>query len=225
MARFCANCGTEVDDSAVFCPTCGQPIDQADETEMPPAPAWPKPTEDEEPADEGSVEEGVVEEPTRVEERPVPPPVAASAPAAASPPDRPPRPAAPRREGPALDLPLTMPVTLSAWLIGVGSFVAALGVIVSLFGGFLNVIEILLVLALLGVAATVFLSASLPAIPQLRLVTMVVVLIAFGIALDRLAFGAAGIGELLLFLGTAAAAIGAIILELGRDQPLGGAAG
>jgi hypothetical protein len=30
------------------------------------------------------------------------------------------------------------------------------------------------------------------------------------------------VGELFLFLGTAMAAIGAIILELGRDQPLGG---
>ena len=220
MARFCANCGTEVDDTAVFCPTCGQPIDQGAETDMPPAPAWPKPAEDAEgAADDESADQGSIEEPTRVEERPVPPPPAPSQP------DRPPRPAAPRREGPALDLPLTMPVTLSAWLIGIGTFVAALGVVVSLFGGFLNIIEILLVLALLGVAATVFLSATLPAIPQLRLVTLVIVLIAFGIALDRLAFGAAGIGELLLFLGTAAAAIGAIILELGRDQPLGGAAG
>ena len=36
MARFCANCGTEVDESAIFCPTCGQPIDEAAETEMPP---------------------------------------------------------------------------------------------------------------------------------------------------------------------------------------------
>ena len=43
MARFCPNCGTEVDDTAVFCPTCGQPIDQASETEIPAAPAWPDP--------------------------------------------------------------------------------------------------------------------------------------------------------------------------------------
>ena len=45
MSRFCPNCGTEVDDNAVFCPTCGQPIDQATETEMPPAPAWPEPSQ------------------------------------------------------------------------------------------------------------------------------------------------------------------------------------
>ena len=43
MVRFCANCGTEVDDTAVFCPTCGQPIDQEVEPEMPAAPAWPEP--------------------------------------------------------------------------------------------------------------------------------------------------------------------------------------
>ena len=28
-ARFCPNCGTEVDETPRFCPTCGQPIDQA----------------------------------------------------------------------------------------------------------------------------------------------------------------------------------------------------
>jgi hypothetical protein len=50
----------------------------------------------------------------------------------------------------------------------------------------------------------------------------VIVLIAFGVALGRLVLGAAGPGDLLVFLGTAAAAIGAIILELGRDQPIGG---
>jgi hypothetical protein len=79
-----------------------------------------------------------------------------------------------------------------------------------------------LLLALLGIAATVFFATALPDVPNLRLISLVVVLIAFGAALDRLAFGGAGIGELLLFLGTAAAAIGAIILELGRDQPVSG---
>ena len=32
MARFCPNCGTEVEDTAVYCPTCGQAIDQSTET-------------------------------------------------------------------------------------------------------------------------------------------------------------------------------------------------
>lgn len=115
-----------------------------------------------------------------------------------------------------------MPVTLSAWLIGGGSAVAALGVVIGLFGGFLNPIDLLLLLVLIGIAATVFLSANAPAIPHLRMITFAVVLIGFGMALDRIGLGVAGAGDLLLFLGTAAAAIGAIILELGRDQPLGG---
>jgi hypothetical protein len=72
------------------------------------------------------------------------------------------------------------------------------------------------------VTASVFLSDRLPNVPQLRLITLSVVMVALGVAVDRLGFGRAGAGDLLLFLGTAAAAIGAIILETGRDQPLGG---
>ena len=226
MSRYCASCGTEVDDTAVFCPTCGQPIDQNAETEMPAAPAWPdspdtardaaepQPVERDEVAASGW-EPTPAEEPTRVEER-VPPP--APTPHARRPPARAPD---ARRAAAPIDLPLTMPVTMSAWLIGIGSALAALGVLISLFDGFLNPIELILLIALIGIAATVFASASIPAIPHLRLATLAVVLIGFGIALDRLGFGGAGIGELLLFLGTAAAAIGAIILELGRDQPMG----
>jgi hypothetical protein len=41
MTRVCANCGTEVDDEALFCPTCGQPIQAGAEPELPPAPEWP----------------------------------------------------------------------------------------------------------------------------------------------------------------------------------------
>ena len=224
MARYCANCGTEVDDTAVFCPTCGQPIDPVAEAEMPAAPAWPeaadapREVEEPQPVERDEVASGweptPAEAPTRVEER-VPPP------APASPPQRPPPPSDDSRRSAPIDLPLTMPVTLSAWLIGIGSALAALGVLISLFDGFLNPVELILLIALIGVAATVFASASIPAIPHLRLTTLAVVLIGFGIALDRLSFGGAGIGELLLFLGTAAAAIGAIILELGRDQPMG----
>jgi hypothetical protein len=252
MARFCGSCGTEVDETAVFCPTCGQPIDQATESEFPAAPAWPDPPEDaaprdaappdaaprdaaprdasgqdaalsapmERPAprewaapDEGSVARVPrVEDPTRVEagQPPREAPVPAQAPA-----HEPPR-------EPVVNLPVMWPVMLSGWLIGLGALVAALGTVIGLFGGAINPIDVLLVLLLLGIVATVFFSGSVPEIPNLRLATLAVVLVAFGIGLDRIGFGFAGVGELLLFLGAAAAAIGAILLELGRDQPLGG---
>ena len=213
--RFCPNCGTEVDDTAVFCPTCGQPLDQAAETAIPAAPAWPVP--DAPPAQEAEPP------PQRREAAPDPavthdrPRVAAPAqPAGATPPP----PAAPSG-GPSVDVPLTLPVTLSGWLIGAGALIGALGIVIALFDGVLNPIELILLLGLIGIAAAIFFSASLASFPNLRLATLVVSLIGFGIALDRLGFGGAGAGELLLFLGTAAAAMGAIILELGRDQPLG----
>jgi hypothetical protein len=227
MARFCGNCGTEVDETAVFCPTCGQPIDQASETEFPAAPAWPDAPQEAgpprvepaappkwvAPADDDAVErEPRVEDPTRVEAAPPPRPVPPAA--------RPTAPEPPRQ--PALNVPVTWPVTMSGWLIGGGAGVAALGTVIGLFGGAINPIDLLLVLLLLGIAVTVFFSGSIPHIPHLRLATLAVVLVAFGIGLDRIGFGFAGIGELLLFLGAAAAAIGAILLELGRDQPLGG---
>jgi hypothetical protein len=254
VTRFCANCGTEVDDNAVFCPTCGQAIDQEVESEMPPAPSWPEPTprapqaghqpfepdEDDvvaaapprhedpdwasqpdvepiEEAGEPAAEPGTAEV-TRVVEPPPPP--AAPAPGSSRPGVPPPPPREPA--GPAMDIPLTMPVTLSAWLIGGGAALGAIGALIGLFDGLGTAIDLLLLIGLLGVAATVFLSDRLPHVPQLRLITLAVVLVAFGVALDRLGFGRAGAGDLLLFLGTAAAAIGAIILETGRDQPLGG---
>lgn len=229
MARYCANCGTEVDDNAIFCPTCGQPIDQVAETEMPPAPAWPEPAREEprpRPSEVEAVDRDATpleDEPTRPEPRPDPPPPAAAAGPIAAPQSR--RSVAEDRAeggaGPRMNVPFTAPVTVSAWLIGGGSLLAAIGVIVGLFDVILNPIELLLLLALLVIAATVFFSSTVPNIPNLRLATLVILLVGFGIALDRLSFGG-GVGELLLFLGTAAAAMGAIILELGRDQPLGG---
>ena len=236
MARFCPTCGTEVDDTAVFCPTCGQPIDQASETEIPAAPAWPDPVRSAE-ADvpkEPDAREGApradgwrgtdadvepprvdrFEDPTHVEA--APPPPAAAPPVASE--------TGSRQEARQIKLPVTWPVTMSAWLIGVGAAVAAVGVLVGLFRGVINPIDVLLLLLLLGIAVSVFFPTSVPAIPHLRLATFVVALIAFGMALDRIGFGGAGVGELLLFLGAAAAGIGCILLELGRDQPLGGSA-
>jgi hypothetical protein len=258
VVRFCANCGTEVDDTAVFCPTCGQPIDQEVETEMPAAPAWPEPerqaaaveppdheqathqpapaappTEEERgepppieaepPRRDGAAAAAAAsaavthEDPTRVEARqPIPP--GAGVPAAQPPPAAAGAPAA----GPAINVPFTTPVTLSAWLIGVGAAVAALGALIGLFDGSGVVIDLLALIALVGVAASVFFGTVLPAIPHLRFITLAVVLVAFGASLDRLGIGRAGAGDLLLFLGAAAAAIGAVLLELGRDQPVGG---
>jgi hypothetical protein len=243
MTRFCANCGTEVDETAVFCPTCGQPIDQDVESAMPPAPSWPDP-EPVAPVDAGdeAEPEPVASAParwsdhdpdddvddaeaTRVEARPEPAAEAPAPPPAASVPQPkaravPPAPARPA--SPAMELPLTMPVTLSGWLIGGGAALGAVGALLALFDGLGTAVDLLLLIALIAVAASVFLSDRLPTFAHLRLATMTVVLIGFGIALDRLGFGRAGAGELLLFLGTAAAAIGAILLETGRDQPLGG---
>jgi hypothetical protein len=121
-----------------------------------------------------------------------------------------------------VNLPVTMPVTLSAWLIGGGAAFAALGVLIGLFTPPINPIELLLLVALIGIAVTVFLSDKVPVVPHLRLATLAVLLVAFGVALDRIGFGILGFPELLLFLGTGAAGIGAILLELGYDQPLGG---
>lgn len=234
MVRFCANCGTEVDETAVFCPTCGQAIDEAAEVGIPPAPAWPERVPEEDELDD--LPPAPVD--TAPGRSPEPPPPAAGEPF----PDEPPRvetpgggpvePAAPplaprpgpRPSRPAVNVPIALPVTLSAWLIGIGALLGGIGALIALFRGVLNPVDLLLLIVLVGIAATIFLGASLPAIPHLRLGTLVVVLIGLGVALDRIGFGGAGIGELLLLLGTAAASIGAIILELGRDQPLGASA-
>jgi len=223
MTRFCANCGTEVDDTAVFCPTCGQPVDQATETEMPAAPAWPEPTR---PSD--AQETAPAPPPPVVASTPeravAPPPMAserAAPPAPAARPGAPPPAAAP--PGAGTPIQVTTPLTLSGWLIGGGAALGALGALVGLFDGVLNPLELVLLVALLGIAATVFLETAMPEIPHLRLATLAILLVGLGVALDRLTSGGAGVGELLLFLGIAGASIGAILLQLGRDQPMGAA--
>jgi hypothetical protein len=86
------------------------------------------------------------------EEAPAPPP-SAPPPSAAAPSPGGPAPAEAAPSGP-VELPITWPTTLSGWLIGVGSLVGALALIPSLT----NAVSLLLFLALLGVAATVFLA-------------------------------------------------------------------
>ena len=234
MARYCAACGTEVEDTAVFCPTCGQPIDQEQEAQIPAAPEWPDQVAADAPAPERRLHpradrglnehehaevdrDAWVEEPTRVGE---PAAVERAEPPPAIPP-RGPRPER-HRTAPSLNLPLTMPLMLSGWLIGVGALLAAIGVLISLFGRTVSPIDLVVLILLLGIAATVFFSSRMPDIPNLRLAILGVMLVGFGMALDRVGIGGAGIGELLFFFGTAAGGIGAVIVELGRDQPLGG---
>ena len=258
MARFCANCGTEVDESASFCPTCGQPLDEAAETQMPAAPAWPEQPPPPANPSQGEDSEAARVDATGVKARaelpawdPDPEPYRRSEPPQYTPqgePERyepqratggagnaspgappatqyPPPPGAqpPPSAGPQVNLPITWPVMLSAWLIGGGALLAALGAVINLFASVVNFADILILVLMLAVAASVFLANNVPRFAYLRLATLVVVLVGFGVALDRLGFGgSAGVGALLLFLGSAAASIGAILLELGRDQPLGG---
>ncbi len=266
MTRFCSNCGTEVDDDAAFCPSCGRPIDAADRENrddqtatIPPAPGWPasespatadddqaagvdgstaaddergRPLDDAPPRPSGTAD--------RAEPGAAPPPPRADERAAGQPP-RPGRPA-PRSvsplpprdgrgdgsQGQQMDLPITWPVTMSGWLVGGGAVLAALGFVVELFPGRAdsgNAMNLIFLVLLLGVVATIFLSASVPAIPHLRLATLCLSFAAFGVALDRLGFGIAGVGTMLVLIGAAAACVGAVILELGRDRPMSGPVG
>lgn len=212
MIAYCPNCGTEVDETAAFCPTCGQPLDEVREETQAPAPAagvaaqpagQPSPTY---PAP--AVPDADAAEPMRAREAGASPSAAGEAtsgPQATS--------------LPRVELPVTWPVMLSGWLIGVGAVVAALGLVV-IFFRYLNPIDLVLLILLLLIAATVFLSASLPAIPYLRLATLAVGLIGVGVALDRIGFGSAGLGALLLFLGTAGVSAGGLLAEAGRDRPM-----
>ncbi len=238
--RFCAVCGTEVDDDASFCPTCGsamEPTDEPSADEIPAAPPWPQNAEPT-PVTDATAEPTAVQahgEPAADE------PVAPTAAAASTPveeidpvPPAPPpaprdagtRPRTPaggvsrRGAGQQLDLPLTWPVTLSGWLIGLGALVGALAILVD-FRSFTNPVMLLVFLALLAVAATVFFAANMPSLPNLRLWVLVIVAAAFGVALDRIGNGT-GFAGVVFFLGALAAMVGALIVELGRDRPMAG---
>jgi hypothetical protein len=119
-------------------------------------------------------------------------------------------------------VPVTSPVTLSGWLIGIGAALAAVGALIALFDGVRTVVDLLVLVAMAAVAISVFFASALPAFGHLRLATLAIVLVAFGAATDRILAGVGNAGELLLFMGAAAAVIGAVLLETGRDQPLGG---
>lgn len=221
--QFCPHCGTEVDADARFCPTCGRtllaeteapeepaeaealqparPPDAADEpSAIPAAPAWPppEPRRDEVPADEPEEE---------------PPAAEAPEPAAAPPPPAAP-PSAGRQPTGGNELPFTLPVMLSGWLIGAGSGFGALALLPRLA----SLLNVLIFVALLWVAATVFLADRMPRFPQERLAVLVVVMIGTGAALDRAGFRV-NVNSIFLIAMLVAAA-GVLLLELGRDRPV-----
>jgi hypothetical protein len=222
--RFCPSCGTEIDEEARFCPTCSTALDVADdlsatasqpmqpaaveprpeEPELPQAPVWPPPETQPDAALPGP--EAVRPRPSVVEAPSREPSLAG---AAGKEPSR--KEPSPER----VDLPFTLPTTLSGWLIGGGSLLAALALIPSLD----DAVSLILFLALLGVAATVFLAERLPEVPRLRLIVLAVSLVGLGVGFDRAAFGAGGF-DLLLFVAMIGASGGALLVELDRDRPV-----
>jgi zinc-ribbon domain len=245
---FCPSCGTEVDEDARFCPTCGrtllldealaaaeaEPGPEADQPPMsddgarasepetvaiPPAPSWPLP--EPEPAPGPEPEPGL--QPQSAQEPPIAPwadvEAAPEAPqrtepawSSAPPPPVPP-PAAPSPGG--TEMPFTWPTTLAGWLIGGGSLAAALTLLVRL-GSPLN---LLIFLALLAIAASVFLVGRVPTIPRQRLAILAVLMVTLGVALERAAFRVQGV-ESIFLIAMLVAAGGALLIELDRDRPV-----
>lgn len=225
--RFCPSCGTEVEVDARFCPSCGTTLGLEAEDEvpadaqLPPAPAWPA-------AAAAPVPGAASEAPTLTDAPDAQPasddPAADSAPAAprstpAAPPPAP-TPSAPAAAPPVApvnrspEIPLTWPSTIAGWLIGAGSLLGAIFLIATLG----NVVSLVLFVALLGVAATVFVADRLPEIPNLRLLVLVTTMIGLGVGLARAGFTVNGVDTLFL-LAMLAAGGGALLIEIDRDRP------
>ncbi len=278
--RFCSICGTEVDETAAFCPSCGTPLVsvEGERADIPSAPAWPEPdrvaaetpaleatdarsTAAQPPVDEPTVSSSALsgsELEAAVPPEPVAPPEPIASPEPIAPPGRPAEqalppewglparqdessgwpappaagpepdavpatPAAPRAASEQIELPFTWPVMLSGWLIGVGSLVAALSLLLD-FRTFANPVTLIVFLLLLAVSANVFLASNIPQFANRRLWVLVVLVAAFGIALWRVGLGANFAG-VVFFLAALAAAGGAIMVELGRDRPMRGPVG
>ncbi len=199
--RYCANCGTGVDDDARFCPVCGQPIDPPEA----PIPATPASTDA---AADLPGEPETEAEPEAPVEAPVAPPAATL--------PRPETPASmPAVAERASDLPFSLPTMLSGWLIGGGSLLAAIGLAPSLG----RALSVILFVGLLWLAASVFLPDRLPEVPRERLVILAVAFIGLGMALDRTGFDPRG-WETTFLIGMLAVAGGALLVELDRDRPI-----
>lgn len=223
--RFCPSCGTEVEADARFCPSCGTTLagDEEDErsadTQLPPAPAWPADS------DESAAETTRADEPTLTDGPPQEEPASEPAPEGAAPgvasaaaPPPPPTTGQPAHSvtpvARSKDIPITWPTTVAGWLIGAGALLGAIFLIATLG----NVVSLLLFVALLGIAATVFAADRMPEIPRLRLLVLVTTMVGLGVGLARAGFTVNGVDTLFL-LAMLAAAGGALLIELDRDRP------
>jgi zinc-ribbon domain len=126
------------------------------------------------------------------------------------------------------------PTTLSGWLVGGGAVVG----IVSLFlpwlqggGTYLDRwgmaygINILVLVALLAIATIEFAADAVPSFPRRNLAVLAAALIGIGIGLDRATQSFAGLGAPIFLVAMIAAAVGALLVELDRDRPIGGTPG
>lgn len=236
-ARFCPTCGrtllidegvAEAEPQLAGGPEADQPsmsnegaASEPETVAIPPAPAWPPPEPESEPqlpeAEPEPMSEPLQEPPMAPEAdaEPAPGPVQRSEPAWSSAP--PPSPVAPPADQPArgTEMPFTWPTTLAGWLIGGGSLAAALTLLVRL-GSPLN---LLIFLALLAIAASVFLVGRVPTIPRQRLAILAVLMVTLGVALERAAFRVQGV-ESIFLIAMLVAAGGALLVELDRDRPV-----
>jgi zinc-ribbon domain len=230
--HFCPSCGTEVESDARFCPSCGTTLALEDgpaagaDAPLPPAPAWPaddvaavpeppaadEPTLTVAPPAQPAAEPAAEPEPADVAppEASAPPPASPQPPAAAAAPVA----KSAARNSRYSDVPITWPGTVAGWLIGAGSLLGAIFLISNLG----NVVSLLLFVALLGVAASVFVADHMPEIPRLRVLVLVTTMIGLGVALARAGFTVAGVDTLFL-LAMLAAGGGALLIEFDRDRP------
>lgn len=213
--QFCLNCGTEVDEDARFCPVCGQAI----EPPLPPVAAAPVAANPEGEAatqpDEPAVPESAAPAEAKAAAEPEPESEPEPEPRPVLAPDPAPAVAPPPEVARGVDLPFTWPTMLSGWLIGGGSLLAAIGMAPSLG----RAVSVIVFVALLWVAGSVFLADRLPDLPHERLVILVVALIGLGMALDRTGFSLRG-WDTTFLIGMLAAAGGALLIELDRDRPM-----
>lgn len=114
-----------------------------------------------------------------------------------------------------MELPFTWPTMLSGWLIGAGSLLGAIFLIASLG----NVVSLLLFLALIGIAAAIFLADRIPDVPRQRLVILVTTMIGLGVGLARAGFTMQG-ADTLFLVAMLAAAGGALLIEVDRDRQM-----